>query len=325
MKKLATVIIMVLLASMISACGASKNTNAGTGNLKMVMLVSNMDTFRSSLAEASKAKAETMGIEFIILDSENSIELQVEQIKQALDSGCDVLLCNPVDVSTTLQLEAAAGDMPIVFWNNAPDEKYLEEDRYVYVGSNEEDAGRFQAEYVLNRFASESEINVAVIMGPDLNPAKEGRTNALKDTFSKSGKTINYVFMDTADWSTDIAKEIFGVFLKTNQEVDCVICNNDSMALGIIEACKANDIDTSTLPILGVDATADGCQAIVEGDMVFTVYQPAVGQGEAVVEAAVAIASGKSIASVEGADENKKYVWVPFEKVDASNVMDYME
>ena len=44
--------------------------------------------------------------------------------------------------------------------------------------------------------------------------------------------------------------------------MDCVICNNDSMALGVMEACKNSGIDCSTLPILGVDATADGCEAI---------------------------------------------------------------
>lgn len=72
-----------------------------------------------------------------------------------------------------------------------------------------------------------------------------------------------------------------------------------------------------------MNATADGCTAITNGTMNFTVYQSATGQGERLIQAGKILAQGGSIKDLDGAAENEKYVWVPFEKVDASNVRNY--
>ena len=46
-------------------------------------------------------------------------------------------------------------------------------------------------------------------------------------------------------------------------------------------------------------------------------------RGESAVYAAIALATGKDVTTLEGAAEDGLYVWVPFEKVDSSNVKNY--
>lgn len=46
-------------------------------------------------------------------------------------------------------------------------------------------------------------------------------------------------------------------------------------------------------------------------------------QGESAVYAAIALATGKDVTTLEGATADGLYVWVPFEKVDSSNVKNY--
>lgn len=322
-KRFSSILTICLGTTVLGACG--KTSDSTKKNIKILFTMNEMDTFRQTLADAAQKAASEYGSSVEVVDAQGVIETQVNQIQQAAAGGYDAILCSPIDVDTATELKSSSKDLPIVFVNSCPDDKYLVEDEYIYAGSSESVAGEYQAEYVLNQLASKDEINVVMIKGPIGHSATSGRTKGVKKTLAASGKKINYIFEDYAQWSEDKAKELFEIFLKTGKTADCVICNNDSMALGVIKACKENGIEPKNMMILGVDATADGCAAIQNGDMAFTVYQSGAGQGQAAIDAAVAIASGGSVKEIEGATDDKKYVWVPFEKVDATNVTQYIK
>ncbi len=318
--KLGILLAVVLFA--LTGCGSDSSV-ASNKDIKILLILNQMDSFRGTLVSAARETAEAQGVQFAFKDAEGSIENQVNYLKAAQQEGYDVILCSPVSAETAVELKASAGDIPIVFINSSPDEKQLKEGKYIYAGSDEFVSGQFQAEYVLNKLADRQEINVVLLKGEKVHSATIGRTNGVKQTLEARGKKINYVFEDYGDWDQGLAKHMFEIFLKTGSPVDCVICENDSMALGVIEACKEANIDLNTLPVLGVDATADGCAAIKNGDMAFTVCQSGVGQGRAAVQAAIRFAQGESVDSLEGVSEDGKYVWVPFEKVDSTNVAKY--
>lgn len=322
-KLLCFAIIFVILISNIVGCG--NNTASSSSDKKIFLTINEMDTFRQTLVDATVEKASESGIQIEVGDAQNSIEAQVQMIKNAAEQNYDVILCGAVSTDTAVELKASAGDIPIIFLNSCPKESVLSEGQYVYVGSDEQVAGQLQAEYILQKFENKDEINVVILKGPKGHSATKGRTSGAKKTLNESGKKINYVFEEYANWDSEQAKELFKLFLKTGSEVDCVICNNDSMALGVVEACKEAGIDLNSVPVVGVDATADGCQSIQNGDMAFTVYQSGSGQGSKAVEMAMELMNGQDGQNLEGITEDGLYVWVPFEGVDSNNVANYIK
>lgn len=76
--------------------------------------------------DAAAERAAQVGAQFVMEDAEGSIEKQVEQIKRAAAEKYDVIICSVVSVDTVVQLKMCAEDIPIVFVNSCPDEKYLQ-------------------------------------------------------------------------------------------------------------------------------------------------------------------------------------------------------
>ena len=78
-------------------------------------------------------------------------------------------------------------------------------------------------------------------------------------------------------------------------------------------------IDYTKIPVVGIDATVDGCKSIMDGKMQFTVYQSAVGQGQSCIETAIALAKKGTAKDVQYVTDDGIFVWVPFAPVDKSN------
>ncbi len=321
-KKLAALCVTgICMAGMLSGCGKGGGEN-GSG-VKILYSTCPLDDYRTLLLDNITENASKEGAALDVKEEVSTVDAQVAQIKEAAAGDYDAIICLMVDSSTALQLEAVAGDLPIIFVNSQPSDDHLEADRFMYVGSQERDAGTFQAEYVWEKLGKPKELNVMLLKGEQGHSATLGRSNAVHDYFKENGVKANFVFEDYANWSDVEAENRFDIFMKTHQDLDAVFCNNDTMALGVVSAMKKYKMDPKEIPIVGVDATAAGCQSIVDGGMQFTAYQSAAGQGAMSVKTAIALATKGKAKGLEGLNETGTIVWVPFEPVTSSNVKEY--
>ncbi len=321
------VLVVVMMASSLVGCASfAMSVGGNTSDKTSICFITNdvEQPYRKLLAEGIQKAAEDAGVSFSLELCGDDVDSQIKKVESAAASGkYDALVCRLVDKTTILQVEVAAGDLPIAFVNNEPSADYLKADKYIFAGSYEQEAGRYQAEYVWNKLGKPSTLNAIILEGAPGHSGTIGRTKAVKNFFADNNVDLNIVFMDYAKWTAEGAIEKLDMFKITNQDFDCIFCNNDTMALGAVQWLKDNGYNPADYPVTGVDATADGCALVKSGDMYMTVLQDAKGQGNAAVQACIKMANGQSITSVDGASEDSKYVWVPFVPVDASNVAQY--
>ena len=275
------------------------------------------DQFISTLEQGILAAAEAAGVTVDSQEANNDTQKQAEQVRTFAAKGYDVMIVNLVDTSTAETIIAEAGDIPIIFVNRRPDDSVLVAGKYAYVGSQEWDAGKMQAEFLAKYFAGRTDpINYVLFMGQLGLENTQQRTDSVKTELTNAGFTLNKVFEDTAKWDRATAMDMMQTFLGTGAAFDCVICNNDEMALGVIEALKAGGIDLTKVPVVGIDATDMACESVKNHEMAMTVFQDAAGQGAKCIEFAKLAAEGKL---------TEQFGWVPFQPVTIDNVADFIK
>ena len=340
MKKrlLAALMASAMMAATLAGCGSTSNgtttqeggATAGTrGDGCSLTLVSSLRGESLCTLEAgAQAAAEEAGVTLSTQDAQNDTGDLLQFIESARNAGDDAVLINLVDAATAQQCIEAAGDMKVVFVNRVPeDTSVLTAGSSAAVVSDENQSGGYQGQFLADYFNAKGQTDVRYIMlqGTLGLVHTEQRSASVIQAMKDGGlNPIEAAAPLVADYDPATAMDMISPLLGTT-EFDCIIANNDAMALGAVEALQAQGMDPTSIPIVGIDATVDGIQAIKDGTLAMTVFQDANGQGYGAVQAAVNLIEGNAIndGTDYETDETGNIVWVPFEPVTPENVADY--
>ncbi|EHK75762.1 periplasmic binding protein/LacI transcriptional regulator [Sinorhizobium meliloti CCNWSX0020] len=261
--------------------------------------------------QAAKLDGVTVQVE----DAQNDTSRQLDQVQNFVSSGVDAIIVVAVDGDSTPALTKMATDagIPIVYANHPPADVDKLPETAAFVGSNEIDSGTLETKEVCRLLGGKGA--AYVLMGPLNNHSSLTRTKDIHDVIATDEcKGMSVIEEQSANWDRLEAANIMTNWLSTGREFDAVIANNDEMAIGAIQAMKAAGVDMSKVVVGGIDATPDGLAAMAAGDLDVTVFQNAIAQGAAAMDAAVALSRDQKTA---------RQIWVPFELVTPENMKDY--
>ena len=287
------------------------------------------DAFMLRFRNAMQAESEKAGAKIEMADGQDSQSTQDGQVDQFIADGVNVLIVNPVDRMSSQSIidKAKAANIPVVFINREPTAEMLATyDKAYYIGAKAEESGTEAGELIAAYFKSHPEadknkdgkLQFIMLKGQNGHQDMILRSKYSVEAIHDAGIEPVEIASAIANWDKLQAMTITNAFLMSigPENIEAVIANNDEMALGAIEALKAQDYNKGNpemyIPVVGVDANASALDAMDRGELLGTVLNDADGQGTAAVKLALALAQGKDVSS-EVTDG--KYIWVPYQKV----------
>lgn len=286
---------------------------------------------RNAMTAAADGKAD-----LIMNDSQNNQSVQNDQVDVMISKGVQALVINLVDpgAAPTIADKAKAAGIPLILVNKEyPDgTDKIDYDQCWYVGTQSKESGDIQGKLVADAWKSHPEwdrngdgvMQYVMLMGEPGHPDAEARTKYSVEYVEKQGIKVEQLEKQTAMWDATKGKELMTTWLgKEGDKIEMVMCNNDGMALGVIEALKADGYFSGDkfMPVVGVDAIPEALDLIEEGLLVGTVLNDPLNQGRASIEMAINKALGREV--LEGLDmtlDNTKAVRVPYQPISGDNL-----
>ncbi|MCI9603367.1 MAG: sugar ABC transporter substrate-binding protein [Ruminococcus sp.] len=241
------------------------------------------DTLRRSLEN-------TLGENEYRLISKNpgsDAQVQAAQLQELMDEGVDAVFLCPVDweaVTPALEALQETG-IPVINIDTQVKEESLTK---AYIGSDNRNAGYVCGEDLKKRCPGGGKI--LLLECPSINSINERITG-----FEQAIANAGFEVLDRADVNgeKEKAKEAMGEFLEKYPKIDAVMCGNDQVALGALEAVKESG--RQGIRIYGVDGSPDVKQEIAKPDspMTATGAQSPIRIGKAAAETGIAILDGE--------------------------------
>lgn len=331
MKRLVSLLLVLVLLGGLSGCATSNQTKEVTGKgeesvvsteetndnqgavtdalkprkitdrtLKIAMIPVTMNTAYTMTINGAKAEIENLGadIDMIVQAPSSNASTITEQgnlLESFIQQGVDAIaLATESDASMLPYLRAAAeADIPVFLFNMTE----IDQENVYYVSSigyDQYNAGFEIGSWVAENY-SDKETKIAVLEG------YSGIVNTQRmDGFKKAIEnqpSIEIAASQTADWTREKGQSVTESILTSNTDIDILYGPYDEMVLGGLVAIKERNM-LDQIAVVGFGCTQDGITSIESGEMTATIDVGEYGTGYDIIDAIYAFC-------VEGKDVDK--------------------
>lgn len=260
----------------------------------------NTESFKSTFTKEN-------GYELIFDDAQQKQENQIKAIRSFIQQEVDYIVVAPV-VETgweTVLEEAKEAGIPVILSDRQMD--VSDDSLYeCWVGGNfnkeGEDAAAWLKTYLEEQGRGGEEINIVTLQGTIGASAQVGRTEGFA-----SGMQDNWVMLDkqTGEFTQSKGQEVMESFLKQYPDIDVVVCENDNMAFGAIDAIKAAGKTCGPdgdIIIFSFDAVAAAFDSMIAGDL-NAAFECNPLHGPRVAEIIQKLEAGEAVEKIQYVDE----------------------
>lgn len=285
-----------------------------------VFLLDFTDDFISQIGKSLESiQKENQGrVEFTFYDGKSNQAIQNESIDKVLNEGADLILLNIVNRkdSRTIINRIKETNIPVIMFNREPltPDVIQSYSKALYIGTDGTQAGILQGKMITDTWNNSKElidknrdnvIQYIMLEGePESREAIE-RTKYSVLTINDAGINTQLIALRVCNWLEDLAYEaIKSLFLRYGNQIEVIIANDDTMAIGAIKALKEyqynNGDKLKTIPVVGVDVVPEAKELIEKGEMLGSVVQDPRDYAEAMYACGMNLIAGKN--PIEGTE-----------------------
>jgi ribose transport system substrate-binding protein len=286
---------------------------AAAKRYKMVFIVKSMDNpFWDMMLEGAQNAAKDLNLEIKGLApiKPNNVEEQIRMMEDAITMKMDAIIVVPADsrgIVPGIEKANRAG-IPVFASNTrAFGGKFIG-----FAGAPNEEAAYTVAKTFLEMTGGKG--NAIILEGvPGAQTAIDRKTGI--DRAIKEFPNVKVLASQTAKFSRVEGMRVMENLLQQFPKIDLVLCANDEMALGAIEAIDAAK-RLSAIKVSGFDGNDDAIKSISEGRLVITGAQRPDAQAYWSVLGTYMFLEGYPV---------PRDIYVPCPPVDKSNVAEYLK
>lgn len=346
MKKLLTILAVLLLAiACLSGCSKKEETPAAGGDTKTftagALWYNFADTFIANAKNTLEAISKEDGrIEVTSADSMNDVGNQTSNLNNMLTQGKDFISINNINTAQGDEIAQQILDAgaKVVFANcTLPSDETLAKDGVYSCTSAAEQSGTIMGEALAAYWNEHPEadrngngkIDCVVLLGLESHYDTIVRDSGSRDALAAAGieqALVGGSKVVAGYQRSEAQDKVTALLANFSDDIEAVIACNDDMALGAIEALKAAGFfgDGTFIPVVGVDATEPGRQAVKEGTMLCTAWNNSTKLAQGVYQIMVLVSEGKEVTTesmgIDGITVDGHKAWIGYVGVNADNI-----
>ncbi len=288
-KSMKSVLAVALTAGLaLTGCSNPEDSKveSASSQKSLALVISTLNNpFFVTLKEGAEAKAQELGYQLTVLDSQNDSAREMTNVEDLTVKGVSAILINPTDSDAAGNAVRIANraNIPVITLDRGANGGEVKS----HIASDNVAGGEMAGKFIIEQLGGKG--SVLQLEGvPGTSAARErgeGFMKAIKD----SGLVL--AASQPADFDRTKALNVTENLLQANPDVKAIFAQNDEMALGAIKAVKAAQKD---IIVVGFDGTDEGMAAVKNRELAATVAQQASKIGSTGIEIADKVLKGEA-------------------------------
>jgi inositol transport system substrate-binding protein len=276
-------VMALLLLAAVEGC-SSKSTHDRP--IVVASLHNLSEPFFVAMRRELENESAKLDVELSAVDGQSNSAKQTADVEAAISSGAQGIILAPTDMNALAPAVETVlkARIPIVTVDRRVENTSVQ---VPHVGADNVTGGRIMAQWVIEHFPGGARI--VLVLGQPGSSSAADRTLGIHQALNSAGSRYQIVAEQSGNWQRELGLTVTQNILTSvgAQVPQVILCENDDMALGALEALRTSGI--SGVKVLGFDATPEALARVRDGEMAATVEQSPARQARAALDQLVAM------------------------------------